>query len=587
MTTPLLGRTSTVADPVNVRRLEQVIATSRAILASASLLAYQLDPSKPTAYVQQTYGLLIGYVVFSLAMLLLLRFQRQVARTYLWVAIAVDVLWPVAISLLTLGFNSPFFLFFIFALLAAAYRGGMRTALVTAVVLVFLLLCDGLLLTRGLVASVGPPVDTNALITRSAYLLIIGFLIGYLAENERQMRAELSTIARLIGLAKVDSGLTGTLKSVVQELLEIFESPRVFVAFRENCSGRVVLWDFVPVDEEVVLQTSEVEFAQRKNYFFDMPDGILRAVRKSARGNPELLFFDSEGDRIQDVTCPIPANLADVHPYKTLVVAAIPTGPEWSARLFLLNPAARNTVPPRLLSLQLLLRHVSPSVHNVFLIRRLKSRAAAQERARMARELHDGVVQALAAIEMRLYLLRKQATKDPDEVAADAKYIQQLVHEQVASLRQLIHQIKPLDFHPRQLLDFLATMVEKFRETGIAARFVSDLNEVLVSPEVGREVARIVQEALVNVHKHSGAHNVLVRFAAENGNWKLIIEDDGRGFTFSGRLSNAELDESRQGPLVIKERVRSIGGELTIESYAGRGARLEITFPQKAQVAHA
>ena len=59
------------------------------------------------------------------------------------------------------------------------------------------------------------------------------------------------------------------------------------------------------------------------------------------------------------------------------------------------------------------------------------------------------------------------------------------------------------------------------------------------------------------------------------------MDDDGKGFAFDGRLTHAELDAARVGPLVIKERVRAIGGELTVESGPGRGTRLEITFPQK------
>ena len=103
-----------------------------------------------------------------------------------------------------------------------------------------------------------------------------------------------------------------------------------------------------------------------------------------------------------------------------------------------------------------------------------------------------------------------------------------------------------------------------------------------IPSRVCNEVARIVQEALVNIRKHSGARNVIVRFDSQDGNWKLVIDDDGKGFDFAGRLTHAQLEASRQGPLVIKERVRSIGGELAVESASGRGARLEITFPQKA-----
>jgi signal transduction histidine kinase len=76
---------------------------------------------------------------------------------------------------------------------------------------------------------------------------------------------------------------------------------------------------------------------------------------------------------------------------------------------------------------------------------------------------------------------------------------------------------------------------------------------------------------------------VLVRLARQHGGWMLTIEDDGRGFEFSGRLTHAELDENRRGPLVIKQRVRAIEGELTIISKAGQGARLEIKVPDFAR----
>jgi signal transduction histidine kinase len=100
-----------------------------------------------------------------------------------------------------------------------------------------------------------------------------------------------------------------------------------------------------------------------------------------------------------------------------------------------------------------------------------------------------------------------------------------------------------------------------------------------LAPRVCTEVARILQEALANVRKHSGAHKVLVNFARENGHYKLCVEDDGRGFGFTGRLPGAELEASSNCPLVIKDIVRAIGGELMIESTKGSGARLEILVP--------
>src|SRR5207249_5102327 len=106
---------------------------------------------------------------------------------------------------------------------------------------------------------------------------------------------------------------------------------------------------------------------------------------------------------------------------------------------------------------------------------------------------------------------------------------------------------------------------------------VSEPEDIVLPPLVAREVLRIVGEALTNVRKHSGARHVQVRFAFKDM-LNLVVEDDGQGFDFSGRLSEAELEAARRGPVAIRERVRSIGGELILESAPGQGARLQITW---------
>ena len=169
-------------------------------------------------------------------------------------------------------------------------------------------------------------------------------------------------------------------------------------------------------------------------------------------------------------------------------------------------------------------------------------------------------------------------------VAEELTTVQKILHKEVLNLRELMQQLRPVEVDPRKLLEFMADLVDKFRrETGIAVRFDTDLQELALPPAVSRDLARIVQEALVNVLKHSDARSVILRLTAHDGSYRLVISDDGRGFDFVGRVTQAELESLRKGPRVIRERVRAIGGELTIESFPGRGARLEISFPQRAQ----
>jgi two-component system nitrate/nitrite sensor histidine kinase NarX len=165
--------------------------------------------------------------------------------------------------------------------------------------------------------------------------------------------------------------------------------------------------------------------------------------------------------------------------------------------------------------------------------------------------------------------------------------IQQLLREEVLKLRELMQAMKSFEVNAERLLGFISDTVERFRrETGISAEFVSELERVELPQKVCRELARIVQESLVNVRKHSGAHHVLVRLAQRADNLQLTVEDDGQGFPFSGRLSETELETTGKGPAVIRERVRLLAGELTIESNPGHGARLEVRIPPMRRANH-
>jgi two-component system nitrate/nitrite sensor histidine kinase NarX len=299
-----------------------------------------------------------------------------------------------------------------------------------------------------------------------------------------------------------------------------------------------------------------------------------------------VLGLDHAGLKLPNASSESLMPLGERHPFDGLMTVSFIFGQEWRGRIFFLDPSMTGEMTEELRFLQELVRQIGPAVYNVYLLRRLRLRAGALERARFARELHDGAVQSLIAVEMQVDVLRRQSATRADIVPEELARIQGLLREEVLKLRELMQQLKSLDIDSRKLIGFLVDTVERFqRETGITARFSSDLEEPDMPQPVCRELTRIVQEGVVNVRKHSRARAVLVRLSATHGRWTLVIEDDGRGFPFSGRFSQAELDAQGRGPLVIKERVRVIAGELAIESNPGQGSRLEISVPQKPEVA--
>ena len=82
----------------------------------------------------------------------------------------------------------------------------------------------------------------------------------------------------------------------------------------------------------------------------------------------------------------------------------------------------------------------------------------------------------------------------------------------------------------------------------------------------------------------SDARNVLVRVTHGDDRWVVIVDDDGRGFDFEGRMSHEEMDRLRRGPVILKEHARAAGGSLAIQSQRGVGARVEITIPGRRHV---
>jgi signal transduction histidine kinase len=431
--------------------------------------------------------------------------------------------------------------------------------------------------------------EPKHLFMRSVYLLVLGILLGYLAEQQKQLRAEKAVIARTIGKARVEAGLTGTIGEITGELLSMYGAKQLVIASQESSNYRVFVGELRRIDAGTSFHWLDPSSNDRETYLYESPAVTCYARRNGNRNvkSYSLLGLDRQGGRLRDLSSEFLTPLAKKYAFGSVMTVSFAFGREWSGRIILLDPSLTGDTEEELRFLEELVRQVGPAVYNVLLLRRLRLRAGAVERARFARELHDGAVQSLIAVEMQVDVLRRQAPGKPGLVADELSRIQGLLREEVLKLRELMQQMKTLDVDSKKLLGLLSDTVERFqRETGISARFLSDLDEFNMPQPVCRELARIVQEALVNVRKHSQARQVLVRLGSRNGAWHVLIEDDGRGFPFGGRLSQAELESMGKGPLVIKERVRLIEGELTIESTPGQGSRLEITVPQRREATY-
>ncbi len=571
------------------------------LLALSAIVAILLDPSEILHSAWAT-GLLAFYLAQSFLTLVLLRRRNESTTSFRIFVHLGDIIWPALISAFAAGQGTPFFLLFIFVLAAASYRWGLWETVGTAWAVLLCLWSESLAFHLGLASWMDgilrshglSPLNLNAvsfqpkaLFMRSIYLMVLALLLGYLAEQQKQLRAEKAVIARTLGLARVESGMTGTLHEILADLLSTYNAKMALIASLETNSRLIFVGQLRSLSEApTVFHWLEASQADREIYLYDSPVEACYAQWGGGRRHATV-GLDRDGMRRRDVSRAVFDGLSQKHEFRSLIAITFVFGSDWSGRIFLLDPVLHGDIEEELRFLQELVRQVGPAVYNVYLLRRLRRRAGALERARFARELHDGAVQSLIAVEMQVDVLRRQATSKPDQIPEELSRVQGLLREEVLKLRELMQQMKSLDVDSKRILSLLADTVERFqRETGITARFVSDVGDLDMPQQVCRELTRIVQEGLVNVRKHSRAQQVLVRLSADDGKWKMVIEDNGGGFPFTGKFSCAELDAMGKGPVVIKERVHLLAAELTIESNPGRGSRLEIEIPQKRKAAY-
>src|SRR5689334_2911340 len=178
-------------------RLEYILAIARTFLAISGFVAIYLDPTEPARLAALTYAVLVAYAIYSIVVLELVRRASTVGWSHSRAFHAFDILWVGALTFASDGPISPFYLFFVFVVLAAAYRWGLRETIATAIItgLVFLLETAAAVAGPWEALLIGHDVfELNRTIIRVSYLLITGCFAGFLAEQDKGFRAEMAAI---------------------------------------------------------------------------------------------------------------------------------------------------------------------------------------------------------------------------------------------------------------------------------------------------------------------------------------------------------------------------------------------------------
>ena len=586
---------------------ERFLVIACAVLGIGCVCIAYFDPRLLGPHLNALRGLLFAYFAYGFVSLLTTLVCRPPSLGWRWCLHAVGVVLVSLVINLTGAAHSPFLLLYLLALLAAAELWGMRGTLLTSGACVALLVVPLLLSTfwpnRTLLPSRGSG-SVKDTITVSVSLIIASYFLGYLAEEAKRRQANALIISRLMGNALAEIGLRGALEGLLHSVRDYFDADQVRLVLRRVAGDEAFLWEANRSNgtEEAAVRFSKLSDDERRAYFATLPEPILRSVQQGDLPGQRGLRLVASRERHGGSQPSSPRTVGSFRAlnsfgrdsvsmrlvgerhtlfvdFSSLLAVSFSYQQKWFGRLMVYNSARGPFHRRDARFLEGLVREVAPAVDFMHHLGRLRSRAQAAERTRLAHELHDGVIQSLMGLEMQTDLVRRHASGDPARLLKEVGRLQELLRKEIMDFRERMQILKPMEVEPSQLVKYLADTVDQFqRDQPISASFVCDCQEVFLPPRVCSELVRSLQEALVNIRKHSGAQKALVRFGRENGTWKLVVEDDGCGFGFSGRLSLAELDAGSLGPRVIKERMRSIGADLVIESIPGCGARLEITL---------
>lgn len=445
------------------------------------------------------------------------------------------------------GFGNPLVGTLFVAVAIAAFGWGLQLGAIAA--LLSLVLTTGIYYFSG-EAFIAP--SALAITGLAGSAMIPGVVLDRLLESEgrrRELVDERDKLTETNQLLGVLNDLARNLQSsldqadVVQatrhELMETFEVKRMALLTFEDGTYSTLLQDGF-------------------NLLPELTEDELPAILKKASRSPEPL-------RIQDLSSEETSDREGCGLYIRLIVRNADTG------LLAIEHNEPNTYSE---SDRQLLRGMADvlalTLDNARSFNQLKSLAAAEERSKIARDLHDRLGQYLTYIAMELERINQ------DVPSTELKELHEEVQGAVTEFRDTLLELRAAVSADRPLSMVLNEVVDRFAkrsEIGISLN-VEDRTERLPA-RVENEFLRITQEALTNVQKHAGASKVQVRWAVADGRGVLVVQDDGRGFDPTmGIRGNA------YGLVGMRERAAAVGALLTISSEPGQGTAITVQSSQ-------
>jgi signal transduction histidine kinase len=527
----------------------RVIALGRLLLATLFLIAIWIDFSQPTHGPVATYAVLGAYVVFAAAILLITWDNWWLDAKLAGPAHGVDIVLFALLVLLTEGYTSPFFTFFMFLLLSASIRWGWHATALTAMLLTLLYLIVGLLVVKS-----GTPFEPQRFVVRTGHLVILSLILIWFGANQWRARFYLRNeelLARpILDESPLETGLKAAMKA-------IRASAGIFI-WRDQGHGDfagIIIRDG-SLTEIRVPGLAMTQALATSPFLYDFARN--RALRKDAERN--LIDFT-----VRDLITPksAPGLALD----EGLAIPMHSDGGE--GEMFLEGVPSLSTDHIDLG--EQIAADIAVHLQRHAILAAAEDSAEASSRLTLARDLHDSVVQFLAGAAFRLEAI-KRSKASGREFEPELDELKQLMLQEQRELRSIIASLRtgPLVAFNDLAKDLSALAGRLSRQWDIHCEVKAKPADLTIPIRLHLDAQQLMREAVANAVRHAEAKSVAIELAATASELKLEIVND----VIATVPRSARLDM----PQSLQERVGEAGG--TLEMARGMGVtKVSITLP--------
>jgi len=522
---------------------------------------------------------LAAVAIYNLAIALMI-YLRLYFRALPVLTLFADIVVVLALIHLPSGDGGFYFIFAIFPILVATLRFGWLAGLLTAGIFVLdAVFQTALAWQSGLQA---------ALLSELVWFVVLYVLVAVVAGvvSERVPRAPVSGWRRRDATSVVPehlkmiydlaSSLSATLnyERVLEAILDISRLGFDELGLRLGESvGLVLLYDkdglLAPASHRnLVTRQDETRRIRGNNGI--VADSIASAsalIGGAPASDPELGKFDS------------------MQSSKSVICVPLRAGFETYGAVLFSTVKSKAYTPEHVELLTLFCNQATIALQNASLYQSLREErdkiVGKEEEARrkLARELHDGPTQDVAAIAMRLNFARLLVERNPERARAELERLEDLAHRTVREIRSMLFALRPVILETEGLVAALNQYAENIQENDDLPVRVDAVNfETCLDLEVQGVVFAILEEAINNARKHAQASSILVRLRVEGDLLVAEVIDDGRGFDVEA-VETSYGSRGSLGMLNLKERAVLIGGTVNVESVQGQGTRVTLLVP--------